>query len=444
MTAMTAATLDTLSGGRFRLGLGVSGPQVSEGWHGVRFDKPLARTREYVEIVAQGAAPRAGVSYDGEFFTLPLPDGPGKALTPHGAPGARAHPDLPGRDRPEEPRADRRDRRRLARRSSSRPSTPPSTSPRSRRAGPKAGKTLEGFDVVPTVPVVVGDDVDACADAGARATRALHRRHGQPREELLQPARRADGLRGEAAAGAGPLPGARLRRRRGRGAVRVHRPHVADRPARSGCRSACTPTPTPGVTTLTVATYAGSLDERIADAAHDGRGAGRVRAGRVISWFEAIVLGIVQGLTEFLPISSTAHLLLVSRSVGWDDPGAAFTAVMQIGTETAVLIYFRHDIARIVSTWARSLVRPELRGHIDARMGWYVIVGTIPIAVLGLRASATRSRGAARNLWLVATVLVGVRRHPRRRRPLRPQGRGPLRPRRRAPASSSASARRSR
>jgi alkanesulfonate monooxygenase SsuD/methylene tetrahydromethanopterin reductase-like flavin-dependent oxidoreductase (luciferase family) len=80
MTAMTAATLDTLSGGRFRLGLGVSGPQVSEGWHGVRFDKPLGRTREYVSIVRQ-ALRRERVRFDGEHWTLPLPDGPGKALT---------------------------------------------------------------------------------------------------------------------------------------------------------------------------------------------------------------------------------------------------------------------------------------------------------------------------------------------------------------------------
>src|SRR5215510_8845322 len=79
LTAMTAATLDTLSGGRFRLGLGVSGPQVSEGWHGVRFDKPLARTREYVEIV-QLALARKTVRYEGQHWTLPLPDGPGKAL----------------------------------------------------------------------------------------------------------------------------------------------------------------------------------------------------------------------------------------------------------------------------------------------------------------------------------------------------------------------------
>src|SRR5436190_6733648 len=80
MTAMTAATLDSLSGGRFRLGLGVSGPQVSEGWHGVRFDKPLARTREYVDIV-KSALRREKLRYEGKHYTLPLPDGPGKALT---------------------------------------------------------------------------------------------------------------------------------------------------------------------------------------------------------------------------------------------------------------------------------------------------------------------------------------------------------------------------
>ncbi len=104
----------------------------------------------------------------------------------------------------------------------------------------------------------------------------------------------------------------------------------------------------------------------------------------MISWVQAAVLGVVQGLTEFLPVSSNAHLRIVSAAFGWEDPGAAFTAVTQLGTESAVIIYFARDIARIVSTWARSLVKPELRGDPDARMGWYVIVGTLPIGVLGL------------------------------------------------------------
>src|SRR6185312_12869574 len=98
----------------------------------------------------------------------------------------------------------------------------------------------------------------------------------------------------------------------------------------------------------------------------------------------AIVLGLVQGLTEFLPISSTAHLRIVPAFVGWEDPGAAFTAVTQLGTMTAVLIYFRHELLRVVRTWSASLRRPELRGDLDARMGWYLIVGTIPIGIFGL------------------------------------------------------------
>ena len=81
-----------------------------------------------------------------------------------------------------------------------------------------------------------------------------------------------------------------------------------------------------------------------------------------MTWFESIILGLVQGLTEFLPISSSAHLRLTAAFAGWQDPGAAFTAITQIGTETAVLIYFRKDIARIVSAWFRSLMNKEMRG----------------------------------------------------------------------------------
>ena len=125
----------------------------------------------------------------------------------------------------------------------------------------------------------------------------------------------------------------------------------------------------------------------------------------MISWFEAIVLGVVQGLTEFLPISSSAHLLIVSQLFGWEDPGAAFTAVSQIGTESAVIWYFRKDIWRIITTWVRSLTNSDLRSSIDARMGWYVIVGTIPIGILGYT-FRDQIETVARNLWLVASTLI--------------------------------------
>ncbi len=162
MTAMTAATLDLLSHGRFRLGLGVSGPQVSEGWHGVRFDKPLSRTREYVEIVRMALA-RQTVSYDGDHHVLPLPDGPGKALK------LTIHP--------------RRDQL---------PVYLAAVGPRNleltgeiadgwlaiffapeaaavsldplRAGADKAGRSLDDIDVTASVPVVVGDDVEACAE----------------------------------------------------------------------------------------------------------------------------------------------------------------------------------------------------------------------------------------------------------------------------------------
>ena len=99
--------------------------------------------------------------------------------------------------------------------------------------------------------------------------------------------------------------------------------------------------------------------------------------------FQAIVLGIVQGLTEFLPISSTGHLRIVPAFLGWEDPGAAFTAITQLGTMAAVLLYFRNDLWNIVKTWFLSLRNPELRGTLDARMGWYIGLGTIPIGIFG-------------------------------------------------------------
>jgi undecaprenyl-diphosphatase len=120
---------------------------------------------------------------------------------------------------------------------------------------------------------------------------------------------------------------------------------------------------------------------------------------------KAVVLGILQGLTEFLPISSSAHLRIFPELFGWGDPGAAFTAVIQIGTELAVLIYFRHDIWRIGTTWLKSLYRPEYRGHLDSRMGWFIIIGSLPIVVLGILLKDVIERDF-RNLWIIGTTLI--------------------------------------
>ncbi len=128
-------------------------------------------------------------------------------------------------------------------------------------------------------------------------------------------------------------------------------------------------------------------------------------ASAVVSWLEAIVLGIAQGLTEFLPVSSTAHLRIVPAFAGWEDPGAFFTAVVQLGTMLAVVIYFWRDLVRIVRTWLLSLRRPELRGELDARMGWYVIVATIPIVIFGY-AFRDQIENGARNLYLIGVVLI--------------------------------------
>jgi undecaprenyl-diphosphatase len=124
-----------------------------------------------------------------------------------------------------------------------------------------------------------------------------------------------------------------------------------------------------------------------------------------VDLLQSIILGFIQGLTEFLPISSSGHILVVPAILGWEDPGAAFTAVIQLGTEAAVLIYFRRDLWQIGTTWIASLRRPELRGGLNARMGWYLIAATIPIAILGF-AFQDQIETAARNLWLVGSMLI--------------------------------------
>lgn len=125
-----------------------------------------------------------------------------------------------------------------------------------------------------------------------------------------------------------------------------------------------------------------------------------------MSWFEAVILGLVQGLTEFLPISSSAHLRITAAFAGWDDPGAAFTAVSQLGTETAVILYFREKIGRLLVAWFRSLRRPSgWSDNPDSRMAWLVVFGTIPIAVLGLLFQDDIEH-AFRDLRLIATTLI--------------------------------------
>ena len=122
-------------------------------------------------------------------------------------------------------------------------------------------------------------------------------------------------------------------------------------------------------------------------------------------YLEAIVLGLIQGLTEFLPISSSAHLRIFPELFGWGDPGAAFTAIIQIGTEVAVLLYFAKDIWRIARAWLRSLYDASWRGHEDARMGWYVIVGSLPIVVLGVLLKDVIEKDF-RSLWIIGTTLI--------------------------------------
>jgi undecaprenyl-diphosphatase len=124
-----------------------------------------------------------------------------------------------------------------------------------------------------------------------------------------------------------------------------------------------------------------------------------------VSFLEEIVLGIVQGLTEFLPISSTGHLRIVPAFLGWEDPGAAFTAVTQLGTMFAVLIYFRADLLRIWRAWSASIRDPSRRSELDARLGWYIVLGTIPIGIFGL-AFKDQIENGARDLYLIGTALI--------------------------------------
>lgn len=260
MTAMTAATLDTLSNGRFRLGLGVSGPQVSEGWHGVRFAKPLKRTREYVDIVKL-ALSRQKVRYEGEFFTLPLPDGPGKALSLTVHPVREEIPlylaaigpknlELAGElfdgwlaifyspEFADELRA-------------------------SISVGrEKVGKSMSDFDIVPTVPVVFGDDLNECA-MPLRAYSALYIGGMGSRDKNFYNQLATRMGYGEAAARVQDLY---LERKYPEAMAAIPLEFI-DRTALIGppdrVQDRLQAYADSGVTTLTVATYAGDLQTRI-------------------------------------------------------------------------------------------------------------------------------------------------------------------------------------
>jgi undecaprenyl-diphosphatase len=124
-----------------------------------------------------------------------------------------------------------------------------------------------------------------------------------------------------------------------------------------------------------------------------------------VSWLQAMVLAVVQGLTEFLPISSSGHLSIVSKLFFGEDAGASFTAVTQIGTELAVVIYFIGDIVRLVAVWFRGLFNAQVRATQDYKLAWYVIVGSLPIGVLGFFFQ-DYIRSTLRSLWITAATLV--------------------------------------
>lgn len=126
-----------------------------------------------------------------------------------------------------------------------------------------------------------------------------------------------------------------------------------------------------------------------------------------MSLLEAVVLGLVQGLTEFLPISSTAHLRIAPALLGWDDPGAAYSAVIQLGTVLAVVLYFWKDIVRLAAAFFRGLAQRKPFGEVDSRLAWYVLLGTIPIGIAGL-VFKSAIETSLRSLYVISASLIGL------------------------------------
>jgi undecaprenyl-diphosphatase len=126
-----------------------------------------------------------------------------------------------------------------------------------------------------------------------------------------------------------------------------------------------------------------------------------------VNLLQAIVYGIVQGLTEFLPISSTAHLRIVPALFNWDDPGAPFTAVIQLGTLAAVVLYFWRELFQVAGAWLRGFVDKSVRGTLEYRTGWYLILATVPVSIFGVAFSHQIETGA-RNLWLISAIMIAL------------------------------------
>ena len=368
MTAMTAATLDTLSGGRFRLGLGVSGPQVSEGWHGVRFAKPLARTREYVDIVRL-ALRRKPVEYDGEHYTLPLPDGPGKALK-LGFHPPREHIPIY-----------------LA------------------AVGPKnlelAGEIADGWLAVFFAPEFAAEQLAAVArrpgqgrqDARRASTSCRPCRSWSATTSRRAPSWSAGTPRSTSAAwaagsrtsttsspsgwatatrprGPGPVPGQAAARRGGRRAAGVHRPHLAARARWTGSPTGCAAYADAGVTTLSVTPVRRPTPESgVADAAHGRRGARTAPgSGNDAGIWRRSSSGSSQGLTEFLPVSLVRapadHLGARSST---EDAGAVVHRGHPARHRGGRAVYFAKDIWRIIDGVVPRLWSTPRRAR-DARL----------------------------------------------------------------------------
>ena len=210
MTAMTAATLDQLSDGRMLLGIGSSGPQVAEGWHGQRFGRQLQRTREYVAVVRK-ALSRERLEFHGETLELPLPDGPGKALKLTIAPVQERDPDLPGRDRAEEHARWRARSPTAGSRRCSRPSTSPSSGRCSRRAPRASGARSTASTSRPTVNVFVTDDLAGARDAMRPFIALYVGGMGSREQNFYNQLVQRYGFEDAAPRGPGPVPGGQAR-----------------------------------------------------------------------------------------------------------------------------------------------------------------------------------------------------------------------------------------